>query len=287
MSNKSTPLVSIGLPVFNEGKYISLTLQALLEQSYKNIEIIISDNASSDSTFDICQERATEDARIKLLQNPENIGVSENSRIVLREASGEYFMWASGHDLWEKDFIESAVKTLESKTDAVICFAVNKWIDGEGKELPRKSGWSDTIGLAECSRLVLTLLGNMNPVLGLIRRKAIQEIPKIQGCAGADLLVLSELSLKGTFVNITNTSWSRREFRDEKSYSEKLERYNSKAFNLIESNFSRLFPNLNILIHLYLIIFRAKIKLVQKLILIPSIPLFLMIKLIDFKASQQ
>lgn len=287
MSDNNYPLVSVGLPIYNEERFIRATLSALVNQSYPNLEIIVSNNASTDNTAEICKQYAEQNSVIKLFENEQNLGVSENSRIVLRKSTGKYFMWASGHDLWDAKFIESAVACLEKDTQAVIAFAPNNWIDENSVEMKQCSGWSDTTGLGPCSRLIVTLLGSMNPVLGLIRREGLLQLPKIHGCVGSDLLVLSELSLKGSFATIPTASWSRREFREETQYSEKIDRYQSQEFNLVEGKFHKTFPNINLAIRLMGIILRSHLGLIQKTIMLPSAQLILLIKWIDFKLSNK
>src|SRR5581483_12411158 len=98
------PLVSIGLPVYN-GKHLREALNSLQSQTYKNIEIIISDNASTDSTAKICRTYLR-DSRIKYIRQKANIGAAKNFNFVLSKAKGEYFMWAAGDDVWNENYIK-------------------------------------------------------------------------------------------------------------------------------------------------------------------------------------
>ncbi len=284
--NTPAPLISIGLPVHNEEKHIHEAISALRAQSYSNIEIIISDNASEDKTLNISETHKQKDKRIRIIKNKTNLGVAENSRTVLSHATGEYFMWASGHDLWHKNHLEEALKAYQAHPHATICFAANNWIDDKGSSLIRASGWSDTIGLGPCSRVITTILGSMNPVLGLIKTSALRSIPKIYGCVGADLIVLTELALAGPFVNVAETTWARREFRNE-NYRQKVKRYKSDSFNLVESKWSRIFPKSFMLIKLNSAVLRSKITPLQKTLLLVTIPLILLIKLADFGSTHE
>lgn len=104
------PLVSVGIPTFNRPSGLRRTLQQICDQTYKNIEIIVSDNASLDpATRAVVEEFATRDHRIKPFHQLKNIGANENFRFVLRQASGDYFMWAADDDEWNPAFIESCV----------------------------------------------------------------------------------------------------------------------------------------------------------------------------------
>lgn len=115
---KSKPLVSIGLIAYNRELTLPDAIKSLLAQSYKNIELIISDDASSDDTSRISREFARKDRRVKFYRQKKNIGLPHNSNFVLAKAKGEYFMWASDDDMWEKDFIKTLVSLLEKYQNA-------------------------------------------------------------------------------------------------------------------------------------------------------------------------
>ena len=117
------PLVSIGLPVYNGERYLRRALDCLLAQDYDNFEIVISDNASTDSTRQICEEYAARDERIKLSCNDTNIGIIANFESVLEKANGSYFMWAAHDDLWGNSFVRTMANELESHSDASVAMS--------------------------------------------------------------------------------------------------------------------------------------------------------------------
>lgn len=129
--NKKVPLVSIGLIAYNRSHLISQAIESLLKQSYKNIELIISDDASSDNTEQICRYYVKKDRRIRFYKQKKNLGLPGNSNFVLQKARGQYFMWASDDDLWHKDFIKVLVVKLEENNQAVI--AMSKYILFNGR----------------------------------------------------------------------------------------------------------------------------------------------------------
>lgn len=106
INHKSTPKVSIGMPVYNGEKYIREALDSLLAQTFTDFELIISDNASIDTTSVICQEYARKDSRICYIRQSQNKGAVANFKFVLDEAVGEYFMWAAHDDVWLNNHIE-------------------------------------------------------------------------------------------------------------------------------------------------------------------------------------
>ncbi|HEY9297142.1 MAG TPA: glycosyltransferase, partial [Phormidium sp.] len=80
---RNKPLVSIGMPVYNGDRYLRLALDSLLAQDYENFDLIISDNASTDKTQEICLEYAAKDSRIRYYRNQVNVGASENFKVVV------------------------------------------------------------------------------------------------------------------------------------------------------------------------------------------------------------
>jgi len=100
------PKVSIGMPVFNGDQFIRSALDSLLKQTFTDLELIISDNASTDGTERICREYAALDQRIRYVRQSANIGATANFKYVLDSARGDYFMWAACDDTRSPDFIE-------------------------------------------------------------------------------------------------------------------------------------------------------------------------------------
>lgn len=113
------PLVSIGMPVYNSERTITAALDSIVSQSFTDFELIISDNASTDSTGAICTEYASRDHRIQYIRQPMNQGATENFRFVLSRARGEFFMWAAGDDIRSPDFIAANIAFLEEHPDFV------------------------------------------------------------------------------------------------------------------------------------------------------------------------
>lgn len=114
------PLVSIGIPAFNEEKFIKDALLSALNQTYKNIEIIVSDNCSTDGTYSIIKEIAATDKRIKYLRNQSNIGSTGNFVQTLKNSVGEYFCWLGAHDIMLPDNIQNCLRAFSSSSKNVV-----------------------------------------------------------------------------------------------------------------------------------------------------------------------
>ena len=133
MPSQQKPTVSIGLPVYNREKFIPQTLDALLAQTFTDFEIIISDNASTDSTEQICRDYAARDARIRYIRQPVNLGLLGNFNYVKQVATGKYFMWTASDDLCEPRFVEALVGKLEQDPSLALVMADLKYVSAQGE----------------------------------------------------------------------------------------------------------------------------------------------------------
>ena len=115
-----TPKVGIGVPVYNGQNFIRARLNSILNQSFTDFEVIISDNNSTDLTLKICEEYAKKDKRIRLTKQEKNIGLFWNYKFVLDNSLGNYFVIANVDDLWEKDFLLKNFEILESNPKIVV-----------------------------------------------------------------------------------------------------------------------------------------------------------------------
>lgn len=140
MSDK--PLVSIGVPLFNAAETVSRTLDALLAQTWDNLEIIISDNASTDDTEAICRAYAAKDPRITYSRNATNVGILENFRKVCLASQGLYFFWAAHDDWWDARFVERLVDAFTANPQGGVALSAvrRQYEDGEVRDVLRFPG---------------------------------------------------------------------------------------------------------------------------------------------------
>jgi glycosyltransferase involved in cell wall biosynthesis len=128
----STPLVSVGLFVYNGERFIEETLHSILNQTFSDFELIISDNASTDRTGEISQAYARRDSRIRYYRNEKNMGAGWNIRRVYELATGKYYKQAATDDLLEPDFLRRCIEILESDPGCVLAHPKTKEIDENG-----------------------------------------------------------------------------------------------------------------------------------------------------------
>lgn len=128
------PAVTIGMPVYNGGKYVREALDSLLGQTYTDFEVVISDNASTDETEAICRQYAAKDSRIRYVRQAVNLGAAANFTFVLDEARGGHFMWAAADDAWDPDWVSELLSAMKL-TGANAAFGKIQCIDEHSRGL--------------------------------------------------------------------------------------------------------------------------------------------------------
>ena len=112
--------LTIGIPVYNGEKFLEEKITSILNQDFTDFELIISDNASTDSTKEICSKFAANDKRVRFFSHKKNLGVNWNFDFILKKARGEYFMWTAADDKILPGFYGKNIEILE-KNSNVIC----------------------------------------------------------------------------------------------------------------------------------------------------------------------
>jgi glycosyltransferase involved in cell wall biosynthesis len=216
---KPAPAVSIGLPVYNGERYLAEALDALLAQTYTDFELIISDNASTDRTEEICRAYAARDTRIRYIRQPVNIGVDPNHHFVFEEARGRYFKWASDDDLYAPDFVRRCVETLEAHPEAVLAHSADATIDEQGRLMEPLTYEVETEDPRAPARLRSLLhVSGGNDDYGVIHTDVIRRVaPYGSGGYGSDRVFVAALSLQGPFRHVPEILYFRREHPDRAS----------------------------------------------------------------------
>lgn len=205
-------LVSIGLPVHNGTRYLAQAVDSLLGQTLGDFELIISDNASTDRTAEMCQEYAARDARIRYFRQPFNIGAPRNWNFVALQARGRYFKWASANDFCDPRMLEKCVAVLNADPTTVLCHGRTCIVDEETCEHrpfahdfaalhPRPSKRFNTV------RRSLVLNNAQN---GVIRLNVLRRTPLDRPYPHGDLVLMAELALHGRFILLPEILFYRR-----------------------------------------------------------------------------
>src|SRR5688572_9752659 len=114
--------VSVGLPVYNGAKFLSMSIESVLWQSEEDIELVINDNASTDETQRICEEYAARDRRIKYHRSVENVGLAKNWRLVFEYSTGRYFKWHAHDDIMMPAYLELCAEALDKHPDVILVY---------------------------------------------------------------------------------------------------------------------------------------------------------------------
>ena len=120
------PKLTIGLPVRNGEKTLRLVIENILNQTFRDFQLIISDNCSVDLTSSICEEYQKKDSRIILFRQKKNIGAANNFEFVFSNAKTEYFCWAAADDLRSNNFLEDNINFLEHNLNYVASASPNR-----------------------------------------------------------------------------------------------------------------------------------------------------------------
>ncbi len=113
---ENSPLVSIVIPLFNAKEYISETIESVLNQSYKNLEVIVVDDCSTDGSYLVVEEFSKLDSRVKLIRMEKNFGGPAKPRnIGVENSKGEYIAFLDADDIWEEDKLEVQIGLMEQE----------------------------------------------------------------------------------------------------------------------------------------------------------------------------
>lgn len=204
-AQRAVPRLSIGVPVYNEERYIELCLRSILEQTYGDFEIIVCDNASTDRTCEIVQSLAQQDPRIVLHRAPRNLGASANFNWAVTLARGELFKWCAADDLMHPALLQSCIDGLDATPDAVLAFSGAVDIDAKGELIgeiyDNREPWRfDSPNVQTRVHELVCRNHSCIAVFGVIRRSALLKTKLIGSYTGSDRTLLLELGLQGKLI---------------------------------------------------------------------------------------
>lgn len=210
--------IAIGLPVYNGEKYLGQSIESILGQTFGDFTLLISDNFSTDGTWEICNRYAILDRRIQLRQNSKNLGVILNSRRVFEETRSEFFMWHAHDDLLGSNYLLKCYQVLVFHREYVACGTKQTLIDRKGRESRSISIDENRHEEDPAERLSNHFL-NGAPVLffnSLIRRDALQKVFRMMyGVETGDAVLIMGLLILGKFHQIQEVLRYRRLHEDE------------------------------------------------------------------------
>jgi glycosyltransferase involved in cell wall biosynthesis len=202
------PRVTVGMPVLNGGQNIAAALASLQQQTYRNLQIVVCNNASSDGTAEIVREIAAKDPRVILRNFDERVDIKQSYERALDSNDGEYFLFAPADDRWAENFLAAAVGRLQGNPDAAVCCGRIELFDDAGKTWPsgglkrirghRSSRWRRGLLQMDASRLY-----------GLIRSTALPDLFPDTSPEGWDHFAAAKLAWHGEIESLDMTAMYR------------------------------------------------------------------------------
>lgn len=201
-------LVSIGLPVRNAGSRVTEVVHSVLAQTYPDLELVISDNGSTDDTEDVCRALAKEDDRVKYHRQPENIGLMNNFIHVMRHATGTYFRWIGDDDRVHPEMASRCAEVLDTDPRLVLVTMGIEYTALDGTV--STGGYYDGTALgsddpadrfAEMMRLLNTSHLAIDPLYAMMRREVVAAIPR-RNMLHEDEIFAGKLALAGPWGHV-------------------------------------------------------------------------------------
>lgn len=203
--------VTIGIPVYNEEHFIAQAIESALGQAG---QIIISDNASTDNTGDICLSYASRYENIVYIKHPVNIGSMSNFSYCLDCARTKYFMWLGAHDFIEHGYVEKLLNILQLNSKISFVYANTQYVDERNKEI-NLNMFNEFAGLRDRSaaKRILSFIENLvdcSMIHGLHRTSFIRSAMVLKKALGIDHAILCNLASFGPVYHCNNKKYYRR-----------------------------------------------------------------------------
>lgn len=198
------PRLNIGLPVYNGEEYLEQTLISLRKQTFQDYKLIVSDNASTDRTEEICRTYAAMDDRICYYRNDKNIGATQNWYRVFDLSSSEYFASVADDDIYDPEYMRKCIEVLDRDPAMVLCFSKTKVIDANGNVAGNFEMEVDTTSPKPHERLynIIAVDYLCIQLYGVMRSSALRNTKVFVGYNGCDRNTLIELALLGGIYEI-------------------------------------------------------------------------------------
>jgi len=209
---RDAPTVSIGMPIHNGGIWLADSIESILNQTYSDLELVITDNASTDNSEEICRSYAAQDSRVRYIRHNTNIGGPNNYNSAFHHTSSPYFKWASCNDICQKEMIERCIEVLLARKDVVLSYPKTRLLL---EETNTTEDYEDNLDLQDesaCSRFkkLLQKIRLNNAMNGIFRSEVLKNTPLMKLHVAEDINLMAELTLYGKFVEIPEYLFYRR-----------------------------------------------------------------------------
>lgn len=231
MAAPAQPRIGVGMPVYNGEAYVGQSIESILGQTFGDLELVISDNQSTDGTETIGRQYAKLDKRVRYVRNDRNYGGPGNFTRVFGLCRGEYHKWATADDWCDHTLLEKAIRQLDQHPDVVLVYPRTCLVDSAGTVT---GYFEDQLDLHEDSPSdrfirVLETITLCHAHLGVIRRAAMASTALIGGELASDSRFIAEMSLYGKFIVLpehlffrrfheSSSSWDRNDWERQRRY---------------------------------------------------------------------
>ena len=266
-----TPKVSIGIPVYNGENFIKEAIESVLNQTFNDFELIITDNTSTDKTEEICKTYAAKDKRIKYFRNENNFGATYNYNYCFRLAKGEYFKWIAHDDFIAPTFLEKCIKVLDEDSSIILCYSwiqiineqrtaiLNQISDPKLNSTKKKSEQ-----FYRCLRLSKTSPAPFS-IFGLARTDMLRKTKLIRNCSSSDRILIAELALFGKIYEFPECLIFQRD-HPQQHYKVYKTRHQRRSWYDPNKTGKIAFPHWRLLLEHFISIIRAPLKLHERMV---------------------
>ncbi len=210
--------VFVGMPCYNSGGFLAKAIDSLMSQTFCDFQLLISDNKSTDNSFEIARYYASKDPRIAVVQQPQNIGAADNFNYLLGKADSQYIMFAGSHDYWSSNYLATLYSALECDTSAVVSYGNlsrtgdviknGQFLDGDSFECTEDEPVVRAVN-------VVYKIQSCHMVYGLLRTSGLKKCRINMKCIGPDHVLLAELALRGKILYCPEVTLFMRQVREE------------------------------------------------------------------------
>ncbi len=214
--------VTVGIPVYNGENYLAYAIRSVLAQSYPDWKLVITDNASTDGTQEICRRFSADDDRIEYYRYEQNRGAAWNFNEAFRKCDTEFFRWLSHDDFLEPSLLEQCMNGLDANPECVSCSTATGAIDQHGRRIlddsaeecdlycqgltpeseRRRLALSSASGIADRYRGILLYSRRCNEIYGVIRTQTMQQTQLHPTYSGGEKVLLAEIAARGKILEL-------------------------------------------------------------------------------------
>ena len=223
--------VVLGVPAYNEIRWIERTLRSIQAQSHSDFAVLVTDNASTDGTSDVCADIARHDSRFMHVRHPENGGAAFNFDFARDFSDSPFFGWVGAHDLLHPEFLSTHVRALTERADIAGSFTYFEWIDADDRTIQRDGDVGiagPQFGAWQRYLWSIAIGSDLGPMHSVFRRSAIPKIAS-RRVAAADHVFLANVSFNGPFSAQAGYLYRLRHFNESLRAENMMQRITGKA----------------------------------------------------------